>query len=112
MAVYIRWLREKLEDDPSNPTLIRTVWGVGYEFLEDGRIIGEMPLPNCRNKQDHLTPGSGFHDASGSCCNRIVLWVCLADSRQDQEDRSGDTDSRVTFFDSYFSHNLKKYLPA
>ena len=32
VAVHIRWLREKLEDDPSNPTLIRTVWGVGYEF--------------------------------------------------------------------------------
>ena len=32
VAVHIRWLREKLEDDPSNPVLIRTVWGVGYEF--------------------------------------------------------------------------------
>lgn len=35
VAVHIRWLREKLEDDPSNPTLIRTVWGVGYEFCTD-----------------------------------------------------------------------------
>lgn len=32
VAVHIRWLREKLEDDPANPVLIRTVWGVGYEF--------------------------------------------------------------------------------
>lgn len=30
VAVHIRWLREKLEKDPSKPELIRTVWGVGY----------------------------------------------------------------------------------
>ena len=32
LNVYIRWLREKLEDDPKNPKLIRTVWRVGYQF--------------------------------------------------------------------------------
>jgi len=32
MNVYIRWLREKLEEDPKNPTLIKTVWKVGYTF--------------------------------------------------------------------------------
>lgn len=32
VAVHIRWLREKLEDDPANPRLIKTVWGVGYQF--------------------------------------------------------------------------------
>lgn len=30
--VHIRWLREKLEPDPSNPTRIVTVRGVGYRF--------------------------------------------------------------------------------
>lgn len=30
VAVHIRWLREKLEKDPSNPTYIKTVWGIGY----------------------------------------------------------------------------------
>lgn len=30
--VHIRWLREKLEDDPSAPTRIVTVRGVGYRF--------------------------------------------------------------------------------
>jgi DNA-binding response OmpR family regulator len=30
--VHMRWLREKLEDDPANPTLIQTVRGVGYRF--------------------------------------------------------------------------------
>lgn len=30
--VHIRWLREKIEDDPSNPRRISTVRGVGYRF--------------------------------------------------------------------------------
>lgn len=30
--VHIRWLREKLEADPANPTRILTVRGVGYRF--------------------------------------------------------------------------------
>lgn len=32
LTVYIRWLREKLEDDPKNPEYIHTVWRVGYKF--------------------------------------------------------------------------------
>lgn len=32
VAVHIRWLREKLEKDPSKPDIIKTVWGVGYSF--------------------------------------------------------------------------------
>jgi DNA-binding response OmpR family regulator len=30
--VHVRWLREKVEDDPSNPTRIVTVRGFGYRF--------------------------------------------------------------------------------
>jgi DNA-binding response OmpR family regulator len=30
--VHIRWLREKVEEDPSNPIIIQTVRGVGYRF--------------------------------------------------------------------------------
>ena len=31
LTVYIKRLREKLEDDPQNPTLIKTVRGLGYK---------------------------------------------------------------------------------
>lgn len=30
VAVHIRHLREKIEEDPNEPKMIKTVWGVGY----------------------------------------------------------------------------------
>jgi len=32
VTVHIRRVREKVERDPSAPTMIQTVWGVGYRF--------------------------------------------------------------------------------
>jgi DNA-binding response OmpR family regulator len=32
VTVHIRRLREKVEEDPSNPAHLVTVWGVGYRF--------------------------------------------------------------------------------
>lgn len=32
VSVHIRWLREKIEQDPNSPKLIQTVWKVGYRF--------------------------------------------------------------------------------
>ena len=34
LDVHIRWLREKIEADPANPTRIITVRGIGYRFEE------------------------------------------------------------------------------
>ena len=34
LTVHIRWLREKLEEDPAAPRYIKTVWRLGY-MLED-----------------------------------------------------------------------------
>ncbi|MBQ8411530.1 MAG: response regulator transcription factor [Ruminiclostridium sp.] len=33
LTVHIKWLRQKIEDDPKNPSHIQTVWGVGYKFI-------------------------------------------------------------------------------
>lgn len=30
--VHVRWLREKIEEDPGHPVLIQTVRGIGYRF--------------------------------------------------------------------------------
>jgi DNA-binding response OmpR family regulator len=32
VTVHIRRLREKIEDDPSHPRFLQTIWGVGYRF--------------------------------------------------------------------------------
>jgi DNA-binding response OmpR family regulator len=32
VTVHVRRLREKIEDDPSKPRRLETVWGVGYRF--------------------------------------------------------------------------------
>ncbi|MGW7359088.1 winged helix-turn-helix domain-containing protein, partial [Streptomyces sp. NPDC054802] len=32
VTVHVRRLRGKIEDDPGQPKLIQTVWGVGYRF--------------------------------------------------------------------------------
>jgi len=35
LDVYIRRLREKIEDNPSEPQFIETVWGFGYRWASD-----------------------------------------------------------------------------
>jgi DNA-binding response OmpR family regulator len=43
VRLYINYLREKLEDDPSNPRYILTERGVGYRFVDFRRQNKEQP---------------------------------------------------------------------
>ena len=38
VEVHIRWLRLKIEDDPTNPGYIQTVRGYGYRFISPDEI--------------------------------------------------------------------------
>jgi DNA-binding response OmpR family regulator len=33
LTVHIKWLRQKIEDDPKDPRKILTVWGKGYRYI-------------------------------------------------------------------------------
>lgn len=35
LTVFIKKLRSKIEDDPSDPRIIETVWGIGYRLNKD-----------------------------------------------------------------------------
>src|SRR5437879_6483221 len=48
--VHIRWLREKIEEDPANPRLIQTVRGVGYRF--------QWQLATCQRRHDERLCGN------------------------------------------------------
>ena len=41
LDVHIRWLREKLEDLPSQPLLIRTVRGAGYRLVSPDELVAD-----------------------------------------------------------------------
>ncbi len=41
LSVYIRYLRRKIEDDPSNPRYIHTRWRMGYYFAGNGAFLPE-----------------------------------------------------------------------
>jgi DNA-binding response OmpR family regulator len=45
LSVYIRYLRRKIEDDPSNPHYIRTRWRMGYYFAGNGVFQPELREP-------------------------------------------------------------------
>ncbi|HHH41987.1 MAG TPA: response regulator transcription factor [Chloroflexi bacterium] len=43
LDVHIRWLREKLEDDPSAPRYIQTLRGYGYRFVDPDASPADSP---------------------------------------------------------------------
>jgi two-component system, OmpR family, KDP operon response regulator KdpE len=40
LSVYVRYIREKVEEDPTRPQYIQTKWGVGYRFVPCGVSVG------------------------------------------------------------------------
>lgn len=40
LSVYVRYLREKLEDNPATPRYICTEWGIGYRFAVPRAAVG------------------------------------------------------------------------
>jgi len=42
LSVYIRYLRQKVEDDPANPRYICTRWRMGYYFAGNGVLRPEL----------------------------------------------------------------------
>ena len=46
LDVHVRWVREKIEDDPSSPIYLRTVRGIGYRFdIAEEEESGEEDEP-------------------------------------------------------------------
>lgn len=39
LTVHIKWLREKIEDNPKKPERIVTVWGIGYRYELRGERV-------------------------------------------------------------------------
>ena len=39
LDVHIRWVREKIEEAPSQPRYIQTIRGVGYRFAAPAELI-------------------------------------------------------------------------
>ncbi|GIU97611.1 MAG: DNA-binding response regulator [Actinomycetota bacterium] len=48
LDVHISWLRKKLEDDPSSPTYITTIRGVGFRFASADEVAGADRAPDAR----------------------------------------------------------------
>lgn len=39
LTVHIKWLRQKIEENPKSPKRIVTVWGVGYRYEQEADLI-------------------------------------------------------------------------
>ena len=73
VSVYVSRLREKIEDDPSDPRYIVTVWGAGYRF--DGK-----PHPAQRDRYER-SPCLGARRARGLAA-RAASALCRGSERR------------------------------
>jgi two-component system KDP operon response regulator KdpE len=53
LRVYVGYLRNKLEDDPHNPTYLVSEWGVGYR-------LARLPIEARSASADPSTPRLGM----------------------------------------------------
>ncbi len=53
LKLYIRYLRQKLEKDPSRPEYLLTEWGVGYRLRDIGRIESDQSSSLDQDNQLH-----------------------------------------------------------
>lgn len=66
LRLYIRYLREKLEDDPRRPARILNVWGVGYRLALGASEASTIdPTPPACSPTSLLSAGPGL-DASAT----------------------------------------------
>ncbi|MDQ3671755.1 MAG: response regulator transcription factor, partial [Actinomycetota bacterium] len=49
VTVHVRRLREKIEDQPSSPRHLETVWGVGYRLVPRSRPLSSSRSPRFRS---------------------------------------------------------------
>ena len=80
VTVHVRRLREKVESDPTNPTLIQTVWGIGYR-LE----LPSTPLRSGIARRDlsvHLTAGNAFAALLWCAIAGVAVWLVLTPVRR------------------------------
>lgn len=49
LRLYIGYLRQKLEDDPANPVLITTEWGIGYRLVDRGEALSPLQAQPASN---------------------------------------------------------------
>lgn len=60
VTVHVRRLREKIEENPTKPTLLKTVWGVGYRLDADPRL-GAAEQLNAAGQLNATEQGQAGH---------------------------------------------------
>ncbi|MEU6311560.1 response regulator transcription factor [Streptomyces sp. NPDC047014] len=66
VTVHVRRLRSKIEDDPADPQLIRTVWGAGYRFEAGPQPVGSHPVGSQLAGSHPVGPHPAGRQAAGT----------------------------------------------